>query len=85
MNELPHKAVPFPDGYRLLPKQRVVNVQMKARALVVGPDFLDWKGIFGALEGDGYRGKVGLETHVFDGTLIEKAHLCMAKIRELVG
>ncbi len=85
VNELPHKAVPFPDGYKLLPKQRIINVQMKARALVVGPDFLDWKAIFGALEGDGYRGKVGLETHIFDGTLIEKAHLCMAKIKELVG
>ena len=85
VNELPLKAVPFPDGYKLLPVQRVINVQMKARALVVGPVFLDWKGIFSALEGDGYRGKVGLETHVFDGTLIEKAHLCMAKIRELVG
>ncbi|HNY40819.1 MAG TPA: sugar phosphate isomerase/epimerase family protein [Bryobacteraceae bacterium] len=84
VNELPHKAVPFPDGYKLLPKRRIINVQMKARALVVGPDFLDWKGILGALEADGYRGKVGLETHVFDGTLIEKAHLCMAKIKELV-
>jgi len=85
VNELPHKAVPFPDGYKLLPAKRVLNVQMKARALVVGPDFLDWKGILGALESDGYGGKVGLETHVFDGTLIEKAHLCMARIRELVG
>jgi sugar phosphate isomerase/epimerase len=85
VNELPHKVVPYPDGYKLLPKNRIINVQMKARALVVGPDLLDWKSIFGTLESDGYRGKVGLETHVFDGTLIEKAHLCMARIREIVG
>jgi sugar phosphate isomerase/epimerase len=85
VNELPHKTIPFPDGFKLLPFKRVLNVQMKARALVVGPDLLDWKGILGALESGGYMGKVGLETHVFDGTLIEKAHLCMARIRELVA
>jgi len=85
VNELPLKAVPYPDGFRKLPMDRLLNVQMKARALVVGPDFLDWKGIFGALDAAGYRGQVGLETHVFDGTLIEKAHMCMAKIREMVA
>ena len=85
VNELNRQSPPFPDGYALLPKERVLNVQMKARALVVGPDFLDWKAIFAALEKDGYGGKVGLETHVFDGTLIEKAHLCMQKIREITA
>jgi sugar phosphate isomerase/epimerase len=85
VNELGHKAVPFPDGYNSLPKARIGNVQMKARALVVGPDFLDWRGIFDALAKDGYPGKVGLETHVFDGTLIEKAHLCMQKLKELTA
>jgi L-ribulose-5-phosphate 3-epimerase len=85
VNELPLKAVPFPDGFKKLPMDRLLNVQMKARALVVGPDFLDWKGIFGALDAAGYGGQVGLETHVFDGTLIEKAHMCMAKIREIVA
>lgn len=85
VNELPLKAAPYPEGFKLLPKERILNVQMKARALVLGPDFLDWKGIFGALESAGYGGKVGLETHVFDGTLIEKAHMSMARIREIVG
>lgn len=85
VNEMPLKAVPYPDGLKLLPRERILNVQMKARALVVGPEFLDWSGILQALESGGYSGKVGLETHVFDGTLIEKAHLCMARIREVVG
>ncbi|MBE0660470.1 MAG: sugar phosphate isomerase/epimerase [Bryobacteraceae bacterium] len=85
VNELPLKAVPYPDGFKKLPMDRLLNVQMKARALVVGPDFLDWKGIFGALNSAGYGGQVGLETHVFDGTLIEKAHMCLAKIREIVA
>ncbi|MBI5282177.1 MAG: sugar phosphate isomerase/epimerase [Candidatus Solibacter usitatus] len=76
---------PFPDGYALLPKKRIGNVQMKARALVIGPDFLDWPAILQALARDGYKGKVGLETHVFDGTLIEKSHLCLKKLREIMG
>lgn len=84
VNEMSQVA-PYPDGYKLLPKARIHNVQMKARALVVGPNFLDWKAIFNALEKDGYAGKVGLETHVFDGTLIEKAHLCLEKIKGLVA
>jgi L-ribulose-5-phosphate 3-epimerase len=84
VNALNSKEKPFPEGYALLPKKRIHNVQMKARALVIGPDLLDWGGIFKALAKDGYQGKVGLETHVFDGTLIEKAHLCMKKIQELV-
>ena len=84
VNALNSTEKPFPDGYALLPKKRIHNVQMKARALVIGPDFMDWGGVFKALTKDGYKGKVGLETHVFDGTLIEKAHLCMKKIQELV-
>ncbi len=75
----------WPDGYRTLPFDRLGNVQMKARGLVIGPDFLTWGEIFGALAADGYAGRIGLETHVFDGTRIEKAHLCMRKILELVS
>ncbi len=84
VNALNSKEKPFPEGYALLPKKRIHNVQMKARALVIGPDFIDWGGVFQSLAKDGYKGKVGLETHVFDGTLIEKSHLCMKKIQELV-
>lgn len=85
VNALGFREPAWPEGYRLLPLERLGNVQMKARGLVIGPDFLPWKEIFGALAGDGYTGRIGLETHVFDGTLIEKAHLCMEKIRELVA
>lgn len=84
VNAMALQETPWPDGYNLLPHKRVHNVQMKARALVIGPPFLDWKAIYHQLEADGYEGKVGLETHVFDGTLIEKAHLCLKKIEELV-
>lgn len=85
VNELNRKQSPYPEGYALLPKKRIHNVQMKAQALVIGPTFLPWSEIFQSLDNDGYRGKVGLETHVFDGTLIEKAHLSMKEIQRLTG
>lgn len=82
-----HREEPdqFPQAYSLLQKKRIGNVQMKAEGLILGKQILDWGAIFKQLEKDGYNGCIGLETHVFDGTLIEKAHLSMKKIQELVG
>lgn len=85
VNAMGHGETPWPDGYHELPVRRVGNVQMKARGLVIGPDFVPWKDIFAALAADGYLGRIGLETHVFDGTLIEKAHACMQEIVRLTG
>lgn len=85
VNAMGHGEKPWPDGWRELPPGRVGNVQMKARGLVIGPDFVPWKEIFAALAAAGYEGRIGLETHVFDGTLIEKAHLCMREILRLTG
>jgi L-ribulose-5-phosphate 3-epimerase len=76
---------PFPEGYAALPKKRIGNVQAKARGLILGPDLLDWAGIFAALARDGYVGEIGLETHVFDGTLLEKAHLSMKELLRIVN
>ncbi len=70
----------WPDGYKVLPMRKLGNVQMKA-GNVIGPRKIDWTSIIAALNKDGYKGCIGLETHVFDGTLIEKAHLCMKEIR----
>jgi len=84
-NETAQNAVPFPDGYRLLPKRRLGNVQIKAKSIMPGaPRLLDWKGIFRALQQDGYQYRIGLETHVFDGTLIQAAHASMQEIVRLV-
>jgi sugar phosphate isomerase/epimerase len=74
------KEVPFPDGYKVLPVKRVGNVQMKGHSLLDPEQKLDWAGIFSALARDGYKGQVGLETHYFDGTKIEKSHMSMVEI-----
>jgi sugar phosphate isomerase/epimerase len=80
------KEIPFPDGYKKLPIDRMMNAQVKARDLL--PDFpadnLPWHDIMAAMQKDGYKGHIGLETHIFDGTLIPKANDSMAAILRIV-
>lgn len=84
-NELGLKQVPFPDGYALIPKKRLLNVQIKGKGVMPSStERLDWKGILQALNKDGYTGRIGLETHIFDGTLIEAAHVSMKEILRIV-
>lgn len=70
----------FPDGYNTLPKERIGNVQVKGRSLLDPPETLDWASIFAALQKDDYKGKIGLETHYFDGTMFQKSDICMQKL-----
>jgi hypothetical protein len=35
------------------------------------------------MDEDGYKGQIGLETHYFDGTKLERSHLAMDKIIKL--
>jgi hypothetical protein len=79
------KEVAFPDGYKLLPKKRMLNVQVKGKGIMPSsPEKEDWKAIIQALDKDGYKGKIGLETHVYDGTLIAAAHTSMEEILRIV-
>lgn len=62
---------PFPHGYSLLPKDRIVHVHtkdchMEGHKPVWGPlgtRTVDWKGQIAALLADGYTGWLSLETH----------------------
>jgi sugar phosphate isomerase/epimerase len=80
------KEIPFPDGYKKLPLDRMMNAQVKARDLL--PDYpadnLPWHDIMVAMQKDGYKGHIGLETHIFDGTLIPTANLSMKEIMRIV-
>jgi L-ribulose-5-phosphate 3-epimerase len=84
LNGVAQKEPPYPDGYNLLPKKRIWNVQMKGHSLLDEDRRLDWRTIFSALDKDGYQGKIGLETHYFDGTLIEKSNQSMQEIRRIL-
>jgi sugar phosphate isomerase/epimerase len=62
---------PFPGGYAVLPKDRIVHVHakdchMEGHKPVWGPlgtRHVDWKGQIDALMADGYTGWLSLETH----------------------
>ena len=64
---------PYPDGYDLLPKNRIGHCHCKDavkktdgsgyRWAPVGGGVIDWVGQFKALKRDGYRYAVSLETH----------------------
>jgi sugar phosphate isomerase/epimerase len=89
LNWDPHNAlgreIAYPDGYELLPKKRIMNVQIKGKGIMPSsPEKEDWKTIMLALEKDGYPGKIGLETHLFDGTLIAAAHTSMQEMLRIV-
>ena len=75
--------VPFPDGYRLLPKHRMHNAQIKGHDILDPEQPIDWAPIFAAMDEDGYSEQIGLETHYFDGTKLERSHLAMDKILKL--
>ena len=86
----PHNAYgkekAYPEGYSLLPKERMLNLQIKGKGVMPeSPEKEDWRAIFAALNNDGYEGKVGLETHLFDGTLITAAHKSMDEIMKIVA
>ena len=79
------KEVAFPDGYRLLPASKIWNVQIKGKSILEGPEWMDWAAIFRQLQKDGYRGQVGLETHIFGETQVQKSHESMREILRLVA
>jgi len=86
----PHNAYgrekAYPDGYDVLPKARMLNLQIKGKGVMPeSPEREDWKTIMQALEKDGYKYRIGLETHLFDGTLIAAAHKSMEEIMRIVG
>jgi L-ribulose-5-phosphate 3-epimerase len=63
--------VPYPDGYKLLPKDRIGHCHCKDAVkkgkkydwAPMGGGMIDWAGQFRALKADGYRYAVSLETH----------------------
>jgi L-ribulose-5-phosphate 3-epimerase len=70
-NAAAHGEIPYPDGYNLLPKERIGHCHCKD-AVKKGKGYdwapmdggiIDWAGQFKALKRDGYHFAVSLETH----------------------
>jgi sugar phosphate isomerase/epimerase len=63
--------IPYPDGYHLLPKDRIGHCHSKDAVkkgkgydwAPMGGGMIDWAGQFKALKRDGYHFAVSLETH----------------------
>jgi sugar phosphate isomerase/epimerase len=80
------KELSYPDGYNVLPKSRMMNIQVKAKGVMPeSPEKEDWKGIMAALEKDGYKYKIGLETHTPMSTRMQDAHASMEEILRIVN
>jgi len=80
------KEAAYPDGYQAVPFKRMLNIQIKAKGVMPNsPELEDWKSIFQSLGKDGYAYRIGLETHIFDGTLIAAAHASMEEIMRIVS
>lgn len=71
-NAATHGEVPYPDGYNMLPKERighchckdaVKNADGEYKWAAMGSGIIDWVGQFKALKSSGYRYAVSLETH----------------------
>ncbi|HEX6465870.1 MAG TPA: sugar phosphate isomerase/epimerase family protein [Terriglobales bacterium] len=77
-NAATHDEVPYPDAYKLLPKDRIGHCHCKDAVkdpehkgkegngykwAAMGSGIIDWVGQFKALKRDGYRYAVSLETH----------------------
>lgn len=84
---------PFPHGYSLLPKDRIVHVHAKDCHMdghkpiwgPLGARHVDWKGQIAALLADGYQGYLSLETHWPGpgGNKFEASRICGWNLRGL--
>lgn len=77
----------LPLGYSLLPKKKLWNVQVKGKSILkeFSSEYLDWPGIYSALEKDGYAGQIGLECHIFGPELVQRSHQCMEEMIRIAG
>jgi L-ribulose-5-phosphate 3-epimerase len=84
---------PYPDGYAKLPPARIAHVHAKdcyadGRRPVwapLGEGAIDWKGQIAALERDGYKGWINLETHWGgpNGDTLQASGICGRNLRAL--
>jgi sugar phosphate isomerase/epimerase len=90
-NALSLIETPWPGGYAELPKERMLNVQIKAEGLSLAAprnadasQQIDWRAVMEQMQHDGYQGVVSLATETFDGTF-ERANDAMREVMHLVG
>jgi L-ribulose-5-phosphate 3-epimerase len=83
-NALALHEAPWPGGYALLPKARMLNAQIKAEGLSGGSGQINWRAVMEAMQKDGFAGEISLATETFDGTF-EKASDSLRDVLHIVG
>jgi L-ribulose-5-phosphate 3-epimerase len=88
-------SMPYPEGYNLLPKNRIGHCHAKSvirqpggkwEWAAVGTGVVDWVGQLRALDRDGYRHAVSLETHWRGaGTPEASTRISMAGLKEALA
>jgi L-ribulose-5-phosphate 3-epimerase len=86
---------PFPDGYALIPPNRIVHVHVKDCHMLgdtpiwgpVGTRPVAWKKQIQALRNDGYKGYLSLETHWAgpNGDKLEASRICGWNLKGLAA
>lgn len=86
---------PFPEGYGRMPVSRIAHVHAKdCRVHDHKPEFgplgemgIDWRGQIAALERDGYRGWISLETHWPGpgGNKMEGSRICARNLKQMLA
>lgn len=90
-NASEHGEIPYPNGYDLLPKDRIGHCHCKDSVkkpdgkyawAPMGGGIIDWVGQFKALKRDGYSYAVSLETHWRGGTPEESTRQSWAGMKK---
>jgi L-ribulose-5-phosphate 3-epimerase len=88
---------PYPDGYNLLPKNRILHIHVKdakrnpvagkSEWAPMGQGDIDYVGQFQALMRDGYSNSVSLETHWRNekNNAEESTRICMQGMKDLIA
>lgn len=75
---------PWPDGYRQLPKGRILRTTAETVDFSNGPSSLNWRIILEGLQRDGFQGEIGLETGNTGGTF-QKTEEPLRNLLHIVG
>jgi sugar phosphate isomerase/epimerase len=94
-NALVAGETPFPDGFQLLPVDRIAHVHAKdcvkqgdkMRWVALGEGDVEWQQQVAALILDGYQGDINLETHWHgpNGDKLEASLICAQRLRQLAA
>jgi L-ribulose-5-phosphate 3-epimerase len=83
-NALALNETPWPTGYALLPKARMLNVRIRSEGLSTVPRQIDWRAMLDGIQRDGYQGEISVATET-PGNAFEKTDDAIREVLHIVG